>query len=160
MGKQIQKIKDVKLGDFIKYNDSDIKGKYEYHGQIVRIDESANMIWILTLIGELGFNLNNKYDLQLTDDIPAGWDKYILDPEKFRLMRSLKAVKKRENEDKKQKEVITNFKTTKQLIEQLVVDNIHQDNSYILQLLKNNKINITQDTNKQITLFKLKHKKG
>lgn len=160
MGKKIQKIKDVDVGQFVKYTDFDTKGKYQYHGQVIKIDEIFNMIWILTFIGELGFNLSKKYDLEITEEIPSGWDKYIIDPEKFRMVRSLKVIKKRKNEEEKQKNIIENYKTIKQQIEELVAANLNQDNDYIIQLLKNNKINITNDTHKQITLFKLKHTKG
>lgn len=159
MGKKIQKIKDVTIGEFVKYSDSDNKGKYQYHGQIIKIDDITNMIWMLTFIGELGFDLKKKYDLEVTDEVPIGWDKYIIDPEKYRMTRALKAVKKRENEEQKQKDAVQNFKTTKQQIEECVIANIDKDNTEILKLLKNNKINITDDTNKQITLFKLKHTK-
>ena len=111
---KILKMNQIKVNDFIRFNDKDKKGKYHYIGQVIEINEKEKGFFTMeTFYGTMSFSICDENDLELTDK-PVGWDKFSKDPIKYR-------------NELKQKEIIKDtapvVKTQKELIFEFVLSN-------------------------------------
>lgn len=99
----IKTIKDVKVGDFVKYSDKVKKKKFSYVGEVTHIDKSRETFEMMTHYGDMGFCLakveeketfdteynkeetktKNNQELEVVTKKPKGWAKFKKDPENW-----------------------------------------------------------------------------
>lgn len=126
----IKTIKDIKVGDFIKFVEKDKRGKFSYSGEVIKVDASTNSIETLCFEGNFGFNIVPSNELYLLDGKPVGWDKFMKNPDAYRkgLMEKEKA-----KEDAK---AIPIVKTQKEQVLDIVKDNISLTENKLYKLVK------------------------
>jgi hypothetical protein len=141
--KEIKSVNDVKIGDFVKFEDRDKSGKFSYIGEVITVQEEkkfvAPLIEIETFEGVMGFTFpkemkddddfvirksdNQHHPLFLTDTKPTGWSKFKKDPKKY-------------IESKEASEIVVPVKTKKEKVFELVAANPKKNENALLKLAK------------------------
>lgn len=144
---KITKLKEVEVGDFIKFVDKDKKGKIEYTGQVTSKNETTGIIEMDSPDGCFGFVVT-KNELYKTDETPTNWERYKKDPEKFRKSLKEKEIKK---------DFAPTVKTLKEQIKEFVEQNKSEKENKLIKLAVKNfsKEDSTTITN-YVKLFKSK----
>lgn len=151
---RILSIKDVKVGEFIKYSGRDKSGKFHYVGEVRSVE--AGWINILTLDGySMGFHNEGFKDTELhLTDKPVGWDKFVKNPEKA------KEKAKEKEEAKREAAKLPVLKTTKEQVFDLVRDNAKLSDNKMLKLVMQNVKGDEATLKMYIALAESKLKKG
>lgn len=146
---RLKKMSEIKLGDFVRFNEKDAKGKFHYIGQVVEINEREMGFFTMdTFQGTMSFSLTDGNDLELCEK-PVGWEKFNKNQSKYR-------------HDLKDKEILKDVapvvKTQKELIFDFVKLNKKLSQKKLLKLLKEEfpTVSDTSLSNKlQLALVKL-----
>lgn len=123
--KLINKLSEIKVGDFIKFTEKDKSGKFHHVGQVLTINETDKNFVMEAFEGTMGFTICKENELHIVEK-PVGWDKFIKDPFKFR-----KNVKNKET----LKDIAPVVKTQKELVFDLVKENKKLTKAKLLKLL-------------------------
>jgi hypothetical protein len=121
-------LKDIKVGEFVKFAGRDAQGKWHYIGEVVSVNDPVGYFKVMFIEGDWGFT-------SFTDDEfyaavkPANWDKFKADPESYRDKLRGKAEKKRTEPAPVQK-------TIKEQVFDLVKENLKLSDAKLLKLLK------------------------
>lgn len=81
---KIKTLAEIQLGEFLRFEDRDDKGKFSYVGKVVNIIKSENMVEIKPFqeAGLFGYIIDDKTNL-FKDEKPVGWDKFEKDPDAY-----------------------------------------------------------------------------
>jgi hypothetical protein len=119
MADLITTLKQVKVGDFVKFTDKDKSGKFNYVGEVLSIEQG--WINILAFEGEMGFKIDKDNHLETILTQPTGWKKYKDDPEGYRLKINNEKLKARQKEQKAHEIEAASMKTVKEKVKEFVL---------------------------------------
>lgn len=119
MADLIQNLKQIKIGEFVKFTDKDKSGKFSYVGEVTSIEQG--WINILTFEGEMGFKIDPNNHLEKILTQPTGWKKYKDDPEGYRLKINNDKLKARQKEQKDRELEVANMKSVKDKVKDFVL---------------------------------------
>lgn len=154
---RITSMKDVKVGDFIKFCDKDKKGKFSYTGEVIGIGKDpvfqAACIETICFEGNFGFVICAENELYLLDGKPVGWDKFKKDPAAYR--RGLR----NKEEAKEEARAVPVMKTQKEQVFDLVKDNPKLTDSKLWKLVRDSVKGDEAVLKNYIKLGQMKYKK-
>jgi len=119
MADLITSLKQVKIGDFVKFTEKDKQGKFTYVGEVISIEQG--WINILAFEGEIGFKIDKDNHLETILTQPTGWKKYKDNPEAYRFKINTDKLKARQKEQKAREDEVANIKTVKEKVKEFVL---------------------------------------
>ena len=124
---RIMHLKEVDIGNFIKFSGKDKQGRWQYIGEVVSKDEK--FFKILFVEGLWGFSSFTDDEFYMAER-PPWWEKFASDPEKYR--NRLKG----KEEKKKEASMLPMQKTIKEQVFDLVKENSTLTESKLFKLVK------------------------
>ena len=143
--KEISSVDEVKVGDFLKFEEKDKSGKFHYIGEVIKVQKESKFvapcIEMQTFEGVMGFTFpktmkddddtavrpkqeTQKHLLYLTDTKPTGWSKFKKDPDKYL------------DSKKEEEQIVVPVKTKKERVFELVAANPRKKEDALLKLAK------------------------
>lgn len=139
----------INVGDFVRFNDKDAKGKFHYIGQVIEVNEKESGFFTMdTFQGTMSFKVCPENDLE-TSEKPVGWDKFSKDHSKYRTDLRQKEL---------EKDIAPVIKTNKELIYDFVKLNKKLTKPKLIKALKKQFPKIADsilNSNMELALIKL-----